>query len=79
MALKANVNIAGGQFLPKMSPLHEAALHSDADLAQRLLDKQADVHATAYWARTPLLTAMADNGSAVRSKAIAFPPPCRSP
>jgi len=61
---KADVNIGGGQFLPKMTPLHEAALHSDASLAKLLIENKADVHAKAYWERTPLLTAMADNGSA---------------
>merc|ERR1712216_522255 len=59
------MGIAGGKFLPAMTPLHEAALHGADEMAKMLIDENADVNAKAYWGRTPLhiSTAMLDKPS----------------
>jgi ankyrin repeat protein len=50
----ADTNMAGGQFLTKMTALHEAALRGSSDVCTTLIEAKANVDARAYWGRTPL-------------------------
>jgi ankyrin repeat protein len=50
----ADPNIQGGQFLPKMTALHEAALRGAHEVCRILVTAGANVDSAAYWGRTPL-------------------------
>jgi len=49
-----DANLAGGQYLPNMTPLHQTTVKGLVDATELLLAADADPNAEAYWRRTPL-------------------------
>jgi len=50
----ADPRMAGGQYLPRMTALHEAALRGSFEIVRILIGAGVDVDAKAYWGRTAL-------------------------
>jgi len=51
---EADMGQQGGQYLPRMTALHEACLRGSANVVKILVQAGAPVDARAYWERTPM-------------------------